>query len=158
MNGRKMQKTKKILSALVRYWQRYHLALIIAAILIICIIFIGLHDLGMILGYVATTIIMLELTYRWRKIRYFIFLLFGSFLGIILLSFLHEEVVSPLVRILLGTGALNSTEFHIFSDAVSIMIIFIGLMGIIIGIVGTAVLGIFRLIDLKNRNGTADST
>lgn len=155
---RMMRKTKEVTSAVFRSWQRYHLSLVLAALLIICIVFIGLRDRGMILGYIATTIIMLELTHRWRKIRYFFILSLASFLGSIFLSFLHEVVVSPLVRIMLGAGALNSTGFHIFSDTVSLIIIFIGLMGIVIGIAGMAALGIFRIINLITRDRTAHST
>ncbi|MGD0795734.1 MAG: hypothetical protein ABR958_09180 [Dehalococcoidales bacterium] len=153
-----MQKTREVLSAVFRSWQRYHISLMIAALLIIWVVFIGLHDRGMILGYLATTIILLELTYRWRKIRYFFILLLASFVGSIFLSFLHEVVVSPLVRILLGAGALNSTGFHIFSDTVSLIIIFFGVMGVVIGVVGMAILVILRLVNLVNRDRTASST
>lgn len=153
-----VRKTKEVVLAVFRAWQRYHLSLVLAGLLIICIVFIGLHDRGMILGYIATTIILLELTYRWRKIRYFFILSLASFLGSIFLSFLHEVVVSPLVRIMLGAGALNSTGFHVFSDAVSLIIIFFGLMGVVIGIAGMAALGIFRVISLITRDRTADST
>jgi hypothetical protein len=112
----------------------------------------------MILGYLATTILMVELTRRWRKIRYFVILFFASFLGMILLAFLHEEVVSPLVSLFTGAAAVKSLGFRIFSDVVSLVMIFIGVMGIVIGIAGTLILGILRLVGLRNRRRTEANT
>lgn len=145
---------KERLSALGRFWRRSRVSLILAALLIIAVVFIGLHDIGMILGYLATLIIMVELTRRWRKIRNFIILLVASFFGIILLAFLHEEVVGPLVRLMLGAGALESLGFRIFSDAVSLIMIFVGAMGLIIGLAGTIILGILRLVAWRKNPDT----
>ena len=153
-----MPKIKERLSALAGFWQRSRISLVVAALLVIAVIFIGLHDVGLILGYLATTIIMVELTRRWRKIRNFVILFFASFLGMILLAFLHEEVVSPLVSLFTGADADMSLGFRIFSDVVSLVMIFIGVMGIVIGIAGTIILGILRLVGLKNRHRTEANT
>jgi hypothetical protein len=153
-----MRKAREIFTAVFRAWQRYHLSLVIAALLIICVVFFGLHDLGMILAYIATAIIIVDLTYRWRKIRYFFFLTLGAFVSAIFLSFLHEVVVKPLVRMMLGEAALAGPGFRIFSDAVSIYILFIGIMGILLGIAGMAVLAVSRLIGLLTRDKSARGT
>ena len=153
-----MKKTHEMLSAVIKAWQRYHLSLAVAGILIVSVVFYGLHDRGMILAYVATAIIMAEITYRWRKIRYFLFLALAAFLSAIFVSFLHEEVVLPLVRILLGPGALNSTGVRVFHDAVSLWVLFPGLMGIVFGVVGTIVLGIARLVGLITRDRAPHET
>jgi hypothetical protein len=153
-----MKKTLAILSAVIKAWRRYRLSLAVAGILIVSVVFYGLHDRGMILAYVATAIIMAEITYRWRKIRYFLFLALAAFLSAIFVSFLHEVVVLPLVRILLGPGALNSTGVRVFHDAVSLWVLFPGLMGIVFGVVGTIVLGIARLVGLITRDRTAHGT
>jgi len=146
-----MPEIKPRLSALAGFWQGSRISLVVAAILIVAVVFIGLHDVGLILGYLATTIIMVELTRRWRKIRYFVILFFASFLGIILLAFLHEEVVAPLVSLFTGAAADMNLGFRIFSDTVSLVMIFIGVMGIVIGLAGTIILGILRLVGLRNR-------
>lgn len=146
-----MPKVKEKLSALGRVWRQGRVSWVLAALLVIGVIFLGLHDTGLILGYLATTIIIVELTHRWRKIRYFIFLFVASFLSAIFLAFLHEEVVSPLVRLFTGAAAVQSRGFRIFSDAVSLAIIFAGVMGVVIGMAGTLILGIIRLVRLRNR-------
>ena len=146
-----MPKIKKRLSALAGFWQRSRISLVVAALLVIAVVFIGLHDVGMILGYLATAIVMLELTRRWRKTRYFVILFCASFLGIIFLAFLHEVVVAPLVSLFTGTAANESLGFRIFSDVISLVMIFIGVMGMVIGLAGTVILGIIRLIWLRNR-------
>jgi hypothetical protein len=149
-----MRKIKAILSALAGFWRRSRISLIIAAVLVIGVIFIGLRDVGIILGYLATTIVMVELTRRWRRIRNFTILLFASFFGIIFLAFLHEVVVLPLISLLLGAGALDSLGFYIFSDAVSLIILFIGPVGMFIGFLGAIVLGVFRLVSLGKKRKT----
>jgi hypothetical protein len=153
-----MPKIKKRLSALAGFWQRSRISLVVAALLVIAIVFIGLHDVGMILGYLATAIVMLELTRRWRKTRYFVILFCASFLGIIFLAFLHEEVVAPLVSLFTGAAANESLGFRIFSDVISLVMIFVGVMGIVIGIAGTLILGILRLVGLRNRRRTEANT
>jgi hypothetical protein len=153
-----MPKIKERLSALAAFWRKGRISWVLVALLVISVIFLGLHDVGMILGYLATTILMVELTRRWRKIRYFVILFFASFLGMILLAFLHEEVVSPLVSLFTGAAAVKSLGFRIFSDVVSLVMIFIGVMGIVIGIAGTLILGILRLVGLRNKRRTEDNT
>jgi hypothetical protein len=153
-----MHKTREIITAVFRAWQRFHLAYALAGLLIVLVIFIGTHDLGMILAYVATAIIMVELTHRWRKIRYFFFLALGSFLSAIFLSFLHEVVVKPLVRMMLGEGALYSLGFRIFSDGVSLYVLLVGMMGIVLGVTGMAALAVSRLINLITKDTAARGT
>ena len=149
---------KQRLMALAKFWQRRRISLVLIILLIIAVVILGLHDTGMILAYLATAIIMLELTRHWRKIRNFVILLFGSIAGIILLSFLHEVVVEPLVRILLGPGALQSLGFRIFSDGVSLLMIFFGLMGTITGLAGAFILGVLRLVVWRNNRRTEVDT
>src|SRR3972149_7161483 len=118
-----MEKMKQRFLALVRFWQRRRISLALFVALVVAVVFLGLHDVGMILAYLATAIIIVELTPRWRKIRNFIILFFASFLGSILLAFLHVEVVSPLVRLLLGAAAIESLGFRIYNDTVSLAMI-----------------------------------
>lgn len=139
---------------LLRVWQRYRISFILAAVLVAAVIFIGLHDVGLLLGYIATTLVMLELTRRWRKIRYFLILFLVSFLGIIFLAFLHEVVVSPLAGWLLGASALKSPGFRLFSDIVSLAMIFPGVVGMVMGLAGAAILGVWRLATWKGKRST----
>jgi hypothetical protein len=143
-----MKKNGEIFKPVIKAFQRYHLLLAVAGILIVAVVLYGLHDRGMIMAYIATAIIMVDITCRWRKIRYFLYLALGAFLTSIFFAFLHEVVVKPLVRLLLGSGALNSLGFRIFHDAVTLYILFIGLLGIITGVLGMIVLGISRGIKL----------
>jgi hypothetical protein len=153
-----MARIRKIFKGLVAAWERYHIAYIIAGLLVVCVVFIGTRDRGMILGYIATTLIMVEITRRWRKILYFFLFGLTAFLSSIFLSFLHEEIVKPLIRILLGAGALNSLGFHLFHDAVTFYILFFGLMGVVIGALGMAALAVYRLISLITRDKSASRT
>ena len=146
-----MRKIKEILSAAGRFWQRGRISLIIAAALVVAIVFVGLHDVGIILGYIAATLIMVEVTRRWRRIRNFIVLFFSSFFGMILLAFLHEEVVAPLIGLVTGAAAQENLGFRIFSDAVSLVILFFGPVGLFIGFIGTVALSVWRLAALVKR-------
>jgi hypothetical protein len=154
-----MRKFKERLSALAGFWQRSRVSLIIAAVLAIGIVFFGLHDVGIVLGILMAMVIMIELTRRWRKTRNFIILFIASFLGIIFLSFLDEQVVKPFVRLVGGDGAVNGKGFDIFNQIISLIILFFGVAGLITGFIGTIVMGIWRLVALvKNKGKTAANT
>jgi hypothetical protein len=142
------------LSNLVAVWQKAHISWILVAILAIAVMFYGLHDNGIIIGYTATAIIMFELTKRWRKIRNFIILSLASLLAGIFLSFLHEVVVAPAVTLFTGLPADQVTGFRVFSDTVSLLIIFFGVTGIIGGLAGAFILGAARLASMINRHKT----
>jgi hypothetical protein len=146
---------KKSLLALGHFWQRSRLSLILAAVLVIAVIFYGLHDVGLLLGYIATAIVMIELTRRWRRIRSFLILFLASFLGIIFLAFLHEVIAVPFINWLLWPGAENSPGFRIFSDIISLMMIFLCVVGMVIGIAGAVILGIWRLVSGKSKPTTS---
>ncbi|OGO00708.1 MAG: hypothetical protein A2Y90_03095 [Chloroflexi bacterium RBG_13_52_12] len=116
-------------------------------LLVISVIFFGLdNELGIVLGWGATVTLLVELTRRWRKIWYFLLLVVGTFSGTIFLSFLHEEIVYPLVRWLGGDAALQSRALGVFHEAVSLIILFFGPMGILVGIMGAAILLVAQLV------------
>ena len=122
--------------------------------LVISLVFTGLdNEYGIVLGWLAAAVLLTELIRRWRRVWYFLILSVGTFAGAIFLSFLHEEVVYPLVERFGGAGALQSVAFKIFHEAISFIILFFTPVGILIGILGAATLLIIRLvIKLKNRN------
>jgi hypothetical protein len=120
-------------------------------LLAISLVFIGMdNETGIIVGWMAAAALIAELTRRWRRPLYFFILGIGSFAGVIFLAFLHEEVVYPLVDWLGGAGALQSLPLRIFHEAISFIILFFGPTGIVIGILGGAVLLIIRLINRLN--------
>jgi hypothetical protein len=154
-----VQNIKQKLSALLRLQGKSRVLFVLYGLLVIAIVFIGFDNPpGIILGILAVMMIIIELTRRWRKIRNFVMLFFASFIGVIFLAFLHEEVVTPLVTSLLGDGALNSRGFLIFNQIISLFMLFVGSAGLIVGLSGTVILGIVRLVAWKNRGRTATGT
>lgn len=153
-----MPKIQKGLSALAGFWQRNRISLILAAVLVIGVFFFGLHDTGLILGILAAMVILIGLTYRWRRTRNFIILFFSSFFGIILLAFLDEEVVKPFVHLIGGAGAVNGRGFEVFNQIVSLFMLFFGTAGLIVGFFGTIIVGILRLLGLRNKRRTEANT
>jgi hypothetical protein len=153
-----MRKTRESPSALARFWQRSRVSLIIAAVLVMGVIFFGLHDVGIVLGILMATVLMFELTRRWRRIRNFIILFISSFLGIVFLAFLDVEVVKYFVPLLGGAGAVNGKGFQVFNQIVSLIILFFGTAGLITGFLGTVILGLWRLAGLRKRRKTEANT
>jgi hypothetical protein len=153
-----MRKIKERLSALAGFCQRSRISLIIAAVLAIGVVFFGLHDVGIVLGILAGMVIIIELTRRWRRIRNFIILFFASFFGIVLLSFLDEELVKRFVILIGGAGAVNSQGFDVFNQIISLIILFFGIAGLIIGFFGTIILGVWHLVALIKRGKTEANT
>jgi len=132
---------------------RVLLALFLA--LIICIVFVGLDNpTGIILGWVAVTLLLTALVRGWRKIRNFLILLFVSFVGAIVLSFLYMEVALPLTGWFGGTDATQSVPWRIFHVIISDVILLFTPTGIFVGIVGSVWLGISRLSNLRKRDCT----
>jgi hypothetical protein len=139
-------------SALSGFWRKHWIALALFAALFLSVFLAGLNNApGLILGWLATAVLMVEFMRPWRKIRRFILLALVSFLGAIILAGIHQEIVTPLV---VNAGALDSQGYRIFHDAVSLIIFFICVMGIVIGVMGTIVLGIIRLVLLIRRGRT----
>jgi hypothetical protein len=153
-----MVKIKRVTAALGGFLHRHRIAFVLVVLLVIGVVVAGLHDVGIVLGILTAEVILVEFFRRWRRIRNFIFLFLASFFGIILLSFLDAGVVKPLVRLLGGTAAVNGTGFEVFNQIVSLFVLFFGTAGLITGLLGAAVLGIWRLVDLINKRGTADNT
>jgi hypothetical protein len=152
-------KIKAKLSALIRIPRVTRILLAVFCVLVICVVFIGLDNApGIILGWLATAVLLTELTRRWRKVRNFLILGFASFVGAIFLSFLHEVVVYPLAGIIGGAGALQSRALGVFHEAISLIILFFSPVGIFIGILGAITLVILRLIMLLNKRSVSSNT
>ena len=76
----------------------------------------------------------------------------------IILAFLHEEVVYPLAAILGGPDVVESLALKIFSEVVTLLILFISPVCILVGLSGTIILSIIRLINLVNKKIAINST
>ena len=121
-------------------------------VLVVGMVFVGLdNEPGIVLGWAATAVLIAELTRRWRRVRNFLILGFGTFTGTILLAFLHEEVVYPLAGWIGGSAALQSQGLRIFNEVVSLLILFFTPVGIFIGITGAVALLVARLVTLLSR-------
>jgi len=128
--------------------RRWIYALLIFGVLVIAIIFIGLDNIpGLVLGYLATTVLFVAMTYTWRKIRNFIILFFVSLLGIFFLSFLYMEVIYRFAYVIGGVNALQSTFIIVINMIISNVILFAGPVGMLVGIVGSLVLFVRRIRD-----------
>jgi cytochrome b subunit of formate dehydrogenase len=150
---------KKKLSAVLRFSRTTRILLAIFVVLVICVVFMGLDNVtGLATGWLATLVLLAILTYRWRKIRYFLILAVAAFVGSILLAFLHEEVVYPLTGWIGGTGAMNSVPLNIYHQVTSYLIFFLGPMGIIGGIAGALVLSYFRVKSLISTKKVPENT
>lgn len=141
-----MKKRIQKFLAFIKVHERNRILLAVFGLLVIAIIFIGLdNETGIILGYIATTILLIDLTHLWKRIRNFIILFLAAFFGAIFLAFLHEEIVFPLADLLGGAKAVESTPMNIFNQAVSLLILFFTPTGIFIGITGTIILTAIRI-------------
>ena len=114
-------------------------------VLLVLVVIIGLNSVtGLALGLVAVTIIMFSITHHWRRIRNFLFLAGGTFLGAIILSGIFMEIAMPLAVRVGGQAALSSTPWKIFQAFVSDSILLIGASAMIVGVGGAIVLAVSR--------------
>jgi len=128
------------LSKLIRRRKGISVLLAIFCVLVIGAIIIGLDNItGIILGYLATTVLAGAITRKWRKIKSFLILFAASMVSIIFLSFLHEEVVYPLAILIWGIPALQSHTLSVFHVIISIIIVFACPVGMLVGLVGSVI-------------------
>ncbi len=150
---------KAKLAALIHLSKMTCTLLAIFCVLVISVVFVGLDNApGIILGWLATTVLLTELTRRWRKVRNFLILGFASFIGAILFSFIYQVVVYPLAGILGGDAALQSRALDVFHEAISLLILFVTPVGMFIGVVGAVTLVILRLITLLSKKSVSSGT
>lgn len=118
-------------------------------ILMIIAVVIGIDtDQGVLVGFLAVTILLMEITRRWRKEWHFLLLIVGALLLAFILSFLHEVVVYPLVEKIGGESALQSKGLEIFHDIIAAILTLVPVIAIIYGIIGAITLFILRLVIL----------
>lgn len=127
--------------------------LILLCVLVVCVAFVGLDNAtGIILGWMAALVIMALFVRGWRKMRYYLILMAASAIGTIALSFIYMDVALPLATWLGGVNATESLGWRIFHIVISDVILLFTPTGILVGIVGTAWLGISRLVSLQHRS------
>lgn len=154
-----MSKIAEKYQAFVEFRRANRILLTVFLLLVISVVFIGLDDTpGFILGYIATAVLFFMLVRRWRSFKRFLLLLVLTFIGIIFLSFIYDEVVSRVTVWFWGTGGLQSTPFRIIEWTITYIILFAGAMGLFVGFIGTVIMGIYRLIPEKNREKVTGST
>lgn len=147
---------KRILSALKRIPMLTRILLAAFCVLMIIAVIIGIdNDRGILMGWLATTVLLIEITRRWRKEWHFLLLSVGVVVGAIFLSFLHEAVVYPLVEKIGGASALQSRGLEIFHFIITDLILLFTPMGIIIGIIGAITLFFIRLIMLGRKKSVS---
>jgi hypothetical protein len=154
-----VSKIKDKLSALLRLPRRNRLYLISFVILLLSAILVGLDNpSGIIVGWLAVTVLMVAMVRKWRKPWYFLILLLASFLGAIFLSFLYMVVALPLAQWIGGINATDSTPWRIFHVIISNLILLAVPIGMIFGVMGFIILGIFRLFTLMRRSHATGNT
>jgi hypothetical protein len=147
---------KRILSALKRIPMLTRILLAAFCVLAIIAIIIGIdNDRGILMGWLATTVLLIEITRRWRKEWHFLLLSVGVVVGAIFLSFLQEAVVNPLVEKIGGAGALQSQGLDIYHFINKDIILLFTPMGIIIGIIGAITIFFIRLIMLGRKKSVS---
>ena len=134
------------------------LLLALFLVLLICVVFVGLNNpTGIILGWLAITALLTSMVRHWRKIRYFVILLFATVLGAIFLSAVYVEVAYPLAQWFGGADVVETLSWRIFHVVISNVILLFTPVGVFLGIVGTVWLAVLRLVALR-RNRTPEGT
>ncbi len=154
-----MTKIREKLSPVLAFLQRNRWYLVWLIALILCIVFVGLDNpTGIVLGWAAVTILFLVLFRKWRRPRYFLFLLLGTFLGAIFLSLVHEEVALRLAQWIGGPDATDSYAWRVFHGVISNIMLLGALPGILFGFFGFVIFGTVNIVHLLKRRHATDGT
>jgi hypothetical protein len=154
-----VERIKRRILILFRSGPGTRLLLVLFAVLLISVVFIGLNDVpGYVLAYLATTVIFVVMVRRWRSVKNYFILLLATACGIIFLSFLYVEVISRIALWVWGPAALESTPMHIIESVIANLMLFAGPVGLVLGFFGTLALGVRRLVKLRKRVGVVNRT
>jgi len=152
-------KIKDKFSGLLRFPRRNRLYMVSFIILVLSAVLVGLDNpTGIILGWLAVTVLLVAMVRKWRKPWYFLILLVGSFTGAIILSGFYQEVCKPLAELIGGINATDSIAWRIFHVIVSNVILLAVPIGMLFGVMGFIILGAFRLFTLIRRSRIPDGT
>ena len=152
-------KIRDKISSLPRLLRRNRPYVVSFVILVLSAVLIGLDNpTGIILGWLAVTVLLVAMARKWRKPWYFLILLFSSFVGAIFLSFLYMVVAKPLAEWIGGINAMDSAAWRVFHVIISNLILLVVPIGMLFGAVGFIIMGIFRLFTLIRRSRAADGT
>ena len=152
-------KIRDKISSLPRLLRRNRPYVVSFVILVLSAVLIGLDNpTGIILGWLAVTVLLVAMARKWRKPWYFLILLFSSFVGAIFLSFLYMVVAKPLAEWIGGINAMDSAAWRVFHVIISNLILLVVPIGMLFGAVGFILVGIYRLFTLIRRSRAADGT
>jgi hypothetical protein len=123
------------------------LMLVVSLVLVVAVVFAGLKIFaGYVLGFLAAVSFLVALTCHWRKVRYFLILLTVTVLGTIFISMIYVEVLLRIFGTAFGEAVFVTTGWKVFDVFVSNMIIFFTPAGMLVGLGGSLILYIHRLI------------
>ena len=138
---------KKLLAVLKRIPVLSYILVGIFIVLIIIASIIGIDsDRGVLVGWLGIVFLLTEVTRRWCKEWHFLLLIVGAIVFSIVLSFLTEAVVYPLVEKIGGAAALQSRGLEIFHAIIADILTLVTPTAIIYGIIGAITLFVIRLI------------
>jgi hypothetical protein len=150
-------KIKKKISSLPRLLRRNRPYVVSFVILVLSAVLIGLDNpTGIVMGWLAVTVLLVALARKWRKPWYFLILLFGSFISAIFLSFLYMVVAKPVAEWIGGINATDSTAWRVFHVIISNIILLAVPISMLFGAVGFVIMCVYRLFILIRRSRTAD--
>ncbi len=119
------------------------LALFIAVMIIALVIGID-SDRGVLVGWLAIIILLVEITRRWHKEWQFLLLIAGAVIGSIILSALHDAVI--------GSDSIPQNWWaNAFHAIITDMILLFTPMAIIYGLLATITVFIVRLVTLRKK-------
>lgn len=154
-----MFKIKDKISGVLRFPRRNRLYMISFVILVLSAILVGLDNpTGIIIGWLAVTVLLVAMVRKWRKPWYFLILLLAAFVGAIFLSFLYMVVALPLAEWIGGINATDSTAWRVFHVIISNIILLAVPISMLFGVMGFIIMCVFRLFTLVRRSRITDGT
>jgi hypothetical protein len=101
-------------------------------------------DRGVLVGWLGIIFLLTEITRRWRKEWQFLLLIAGTIIGSILLSGLHELVIS-------NQSVVQGWWQNFFHALITDIILLFTPMAVIYGVLATITTFIIRLVTLRRK-------
>jgi hypothetical protein len=150
---------KERFMGILRLLRRTRIYVVSFLVLLLAAIFVGLDNpTGIILGWLAVTVLGVAMVRKWRKPGYFFILLVGTVLGAILLSGIYVEVAHPLAKWIGGANVSESIGWRVFHVIISNVILLCTPVGVFIGLTGFIIMIIWKIYDWRQRRRTSNST
>jgi hypothetical protein len=154
-----MQEKSSMLRRFWRFLWKNRVYTLPFTVLVVCMGFINLDNpTGIVLGWMAVSILLVALVKRWQKFRYYGLLLVMTILCGILVSGIDMAIALRLAKLIGGPEVTENVVWVVYNSIISNFLLLTVPMCVLFSFMGPVVLGVVKLVKLIQKQRSAAET